>query len=361
MMCEALMFGGGVIEPELALLCIEGDRARLECFNISNGERVCEFDETGGRPLIWVEGNLLGWKPQSNHNNIVIPFIADVSMKVAKVRLLVPLKLPDWANANSSDPQRFRISAEHGNGQITIRWKAKVWYEGGAPAPDAVLQECERGACGFSVYDFDSGAMLKSEVQDIDFGPSSEALRNQLLKPPEGVYRLPYRRKMQIESVPWEVKGKAMALWPKDNCGAHGLSLVTQPSTQLSLETLSVTSQQLLDCGIDPAKDEIHISPDGGYIFIGLRSEAKNECWQIFDDEGQKLGEFPKEKETCDIALTGSRAMCLVDQIVPIGGVNRRQRNLKVWDYAEQKLIWSRMLFDRKDEPPPPLPSSAVC
>ncbi len=349
---NVLMIAGGVASLSSGLICLEISESQLQCVELSTGNVVSTIPGNNLRPLTWIQGKLIGWQPEIIDHCVVKPFVADVSSDVASVVALPALTLPDWVNVDSVDVERFFITATEEGLNAVFRWRARTEYEGGAPAPQDVLEACRHSATGTAVYNVETKELMSSEISDQNAKSTSEEGHASVLDPPQGTHRVPYRRGMKIQSDPWIVDGKAIALWPHDDGETQGLSLV---STQdAAVERATVTSQRLTRRSIDPAKDKIHISADGRQIFVGaLKDEAEKDArWLVFDAHGKNVGSVPREPGTQDIVIAGNHLIYIVDVVATVERGNRRQRYLKVRDFASGQLLWTVQVFDRIDEPP---------
>jgi hypothetical protein len=351
---DVLIFAGGVASLGSGLVCLEISESHLQCIELSTGTVVSTIPGTSFRPLTWIQGKLIGWQPDLIERHVVRPVVAEVTSDIASVVTLPPLTLPDWVDAQGTDADRFFLEATEEDHNVVFRWRARAEYDGGAPPPREVLEASRHSSHGTAVYDIETKELLRSEISGEEAALVQEEGQADVLDPPQGTYRIPYRKGMTIQSDPWTVDGKAMAIWPQADGGTPGLSLVHSPAG--AGERARVTAQQLTKHDIYPAKVEVHISADGRHIFVGVQEGEGTPRWQVFDADANYLGSIPREHGTRDIAKTENQVIYIVDKIEAAEDGNRRKRQLKALDFASGALLWSLPVFDRIERPAPPRP-----
>jgi hypothetical protein len=337
----------GVADAAGHLGCIEVRGRRIECLDLTTGERIGEI-QLVGIPLLIQNQQLIAWSAQSRQPNVLQLYTISLQTGMQQPQLLQEVTLPSWCDATRSNPLDFKLEAAIQNQQLVLRWQCRSRYRGGAAPSQELVNQFNRDAIGTVYVSLDTGRIISTDIQE-STPEVDTASRNQVLSLPT----ISYRQAASWHNQPWVIDRQEFLLLQKTEQGQQGFYLSkrdldsNQPASLLKL---------LEDVPVD-----VTLTLDGRHILAYLPDPSTrasiNRDWHIFSvPSGYQVGTITYESHSGSVNVVDSQLFYIVDQSTNRQDGEYRRRLLKACDLASGAIQWSFLISEGKDSSPPPLP-----
>lgn len=159
---QPALFPRGVADAEGRYACVRDREGRFVAIDLEHG-RVLWRSAERLRPLVIAHGEVIALAPGPPPVCVALPLEGSEARR--EKWHSDPLPLPEWADPDSADPARFAITAVAEGTRITLHWRARVRYEGGAAPSKRVLKESARDAAGSVAVDRSSGKVTELSTE----------------------------------------------------------------------------------------------------------------------------------------------------------------------------------------------------
>jgi hypothetical protein len=323
----------GIADFALALAFVAAGNSIL-ALDISDGAVVAS-GEIAAMPLAADGSMLVAWSDVDGQKSSAEIIAATHRDDEIRVSWRTTLEFPAWVNVGSTEADDFAMAAEIDESTVTVTWRARSRYGGGAP-PSAEREHASRNdAHGTFGLDRATGAISASaQVDDEDDTKAAtpiEAMRDRL--------RVPYRMGTSWSTDPWQHAGVRYAL-VRSKSGT-GVAIVGDEPMGAK-ETALATEQT----------GDVAVTHDGAFVLVGEQRSAAAQ-WTIYRAaDGQRIGSVPADPGTEWITVADRRVFSFTS--VAEGPWRQLAFNCRSLDSGE--TLWSRSIDRQPLRAAPPLP-----
>lgn len=325
----------GLADVEGGTIYVEGPDGYLECLDMESGKLLART-EFPARLLAVREGRIIAWRPGTPQPNALVVFAAQPREGTLSPIWQRPLELPDWVDTQSSEPERFTLTAD-ADDEFVITWEAHSRYQGGPPPPPQIEEAHTHDERRTVRLDAETVAAVGQERAEKVAVPEQA-----LPELPPNRYIVPYRSGTSWRTQSWR-SGSADAFLVRA-AEEPGIVLVRRDADGAAgLSEIRLTS--------DPAA-EAAVAPDGSLVFIH-EPGGDPPAWHVFSAEtGEQISRLPFDSGTEGVAVVNDQVLYLV--VEDLG--TKRRRSLRCRNLHSAEEMWSHLLGEVSLRPPPPPP-----
>ena len=324
---EPVAIPRGVADPAGETGYVMTSAAGIDAVDLASGRRRWSTSAASW-PLLVDEGRLIAYRAAGEPPNAIRVVVLDADGTTLLTTDAVTL--PPWFSVAEARRDDFRVEARVEARTLVLGWRAASRYRGGAPPPEAVVQQATHDVEGTARVDLESGKVEASEGWRRQMRASGSSVAR-----PSAAYQVGFA----WHETAWTVGDQMAALEVDASASRPSLYLRVWPRA-----SGGEGERHLLFEG-EPVSSAV--TPDGRYLFVQRADEPPSGgfTWWCFDVESARLVvTFEHEAGAQAPAVAGSRVLYLVS----VGGPAPRA------DYVARDLTTGELLWRRALESKPP-------